>query len=141
MVKFWQVSKITLKSSCRRCFIKKAVLKNLGILIGKHLCWESLFNKFVGFSCEFYETFKNISFKWHLWTTASELYWFKVEDIKIEKNRDVFRDDNRRRIQNLVKHVRWSFFEKWLTVFNRWLILQNTSYYLFHRVMNMPSWN
>ena len=34
-----------------------------------------------------------------------------------------------------MKHLRWSFL---LTVFNRWLFLQNTSYYVFHRVMNMP---
>ena len=28
------------------------------------------------------------------------------------KNRDVSRDDNRRRIQNPVKHLRWSFLQK-----------------------------
>ena len=40
-----------------------------------------------------------------MWTAASELYWFKVEEI-IEKNRDVFRDDNGRRIPNPVKYLR-----------------------------------
>ena len=54
------------------------------------------------------------------------------------KNRDVSRDDNGRRIQNPEKHLRWSFLQKQLPVFNSWLFLQNTSYYLFHRVMNMP---
>ena len=34
------------------------------------------------FSCEYCEVFKNIYVKGHLWTTASELYWFKVEEIK-----------------------------------------------------------
>ena len=34
MVKFWQVSNIALKSSCRRCSIKKVVLKKAVILIG-----------------------------------------------------------------------------------------------------------
>ena len=40
MVKFCQVSNIALKSSYRKCSIKKAVLKHLAILIGKHLCWS-----------------------------------------------------------------------------------------------------
>ena len=39
---FYQVD----KSSHRRCSIKKAVLKNFGIFIGKHLCW-SLFISFI----------------------------------------------------------------------------------------------
>ena len=95
MVKFWQVSKIALKSSCRRCSIKKAVLKNLAILIGKHLCWSLFLTNFqayktatllqrdsnTGGSCEHCEIFKNLYFKGHLWTTASGLYWFEVEEI------------------------------------------------------------
>ena len=36
------------------------------------------------FSCEYCEIFKNIYFKEYLWTTASDLYWFKVEEV-IEK--------------------------------------------------------
>ena len=36
------------------------------------------------FSCEYSYIFRNIYFKRHLWTAASELYWFKVEEI-IEK--------------------------------------------------------
>ena len=98
MVKFWQVSNIALKSSYRRCSIKKAVLKNLAILIGKHLCW-SLFlinlqaykpatllqrDSNTGVFLWILKNFKNLYFKGHLWTTASELYWFKVEKI-IEK--------------------------------------------------------
>ena len=43
MVKFWQVSNITLKSNYRRCSIKEAVPKHFAKLIGKHLCW-SLFS-------------------------------------------------------------------------------------------------
>ena len=84
-------------------------------------------------SCEHCEIFKNLYFKGHLWTTTSELYWFKVKEI-IEKTEtysetiigNVFRDDNRRRIQNPVKHLKWNFLQKQLTVFNRWLFLQNT---------------
>ena len=38
-----------------------------------------------------------------------------------------------RRIQR-----RWSKMYSSLTVINRWLFLQISSYYLFHRVMNMP---
>ena len=49
-------------------------------------------------TCEYCEIFKNLYFKGHLWTAASELYWFEVEEI-IEKTetypetiiRDVFR--------------------------------------------------
>ena len=40
MVKFWQDSNIVLKRSYQRCCIKKAVVKNLAILIAKHLCWS-----------------------------------------------------------------------------------------------------
>ena len=40
MVKFWQVSNIVLKRNYQRCSIKKAVLKNLAILLAKHLCWS-----------------------------------------------------------------------------------------------------
>ena len=36
------------------------------------------------FSCEYCDIFKKLCFKGHLWTTASELYWFKMEEI-IEK--------------------------------------------------------
>ena len=69
--------------------------------------------------------FKDISFKGHLWATASE-QWRR-------KSRDVFRDGNRRRIQSPFKFLRRIFLQKQLTVFNHWLFLQNTSYYLFHR--------
>ena len=46
------------------------------------------------------------------------------------KNKDVSRDDNRRHIQKPVKHLRWSFLEKQLNVFNRWRF----SYYLFKKL-------
>ena len=46
------------------------------------------------------------------------------------ENRDVSRDDNWRRIQSPVKHLRWSFLQKELTVFIRRLFLENNSYYL-----------
>ena len=38
------------------------------------------------FSCEYCDIFKNPYLEGHLWTTASELYWFKVVEIteKIE---------------------------------------------------------
>ena len=34
--------------------------------------------------CEYCKIFENLNFKGHLWTTASELNWFKMEEI-IEK--------------------------------------------------------
>ena len=37
-----------------------------------------------------------------------------------------------------MKYLRWSFLQKLLTVFNRWLFLQSTSYQVFHTVVNMP---
>ena len=125
MVNFWQVSNIGLKSSYRMCSIKKAVLKNLATLIGKHLHWSlasiiwrhtsgQLHYKVTPtqvFSCEYCEIFINIYFKGHLWMTASELDWFKVKDIVIEKT-DVFRDDNQRCIQNPMEHLRWNLLQK-----------------------------
>ena len=77
--------------------MKKGVLKNFAIFIGKHLSESLFFNKVAGpptsrnvqavgleacsfikkdiltqvFRCEFCETFKNTFFIEHLWTTAS----------------------------------------------------------------------
>ena len=40
---FWIINNnIALKSSHRRCSIRKAVLKNLAIIIEKYLCWNLL---------------------------------------------------------------------------------------------------
>ena len=61
------------RSSHRRCFVKKAVLKNFAIFAGKHLCW-SLFLKRDSrqvFSCEYCEILKNTYFEKHLRTAAS----------------------------------------------------------------------
>ena len=42
-------------------------------------------------------------------------------------------------IQNRVKHLRWSVFEKLVNgFFGRQLFLQNTSYYMFGRVLDTP---
>ena len=130
---FYQLSKIifcsswwtsnrfqTLKSSYSRCSFKKPVFENLAILIGKAATFLTQL-----FSCKYCKIFKEIYFKGHLWTTASEQW--------LTKKRDVFRDDNQRHIQSLLKHLRRVFLQKQSTVFNHWLFLQNTSYYLFHR--------
>ena len=80
----WNFAKfrdLLLIGSHRRCSIKKCVLKNFAIFIGKHLC-QSLFLSchFIEketlvqrFSCEFSKIFKNTSFTQHLWMTASIL--------------------------------------------------------------------
>ena len=95
MVNFWQVSNVALKSSHWRCSIKKPVLEKLAIL---NLCW-SLFlinlqaykpatllqrDSNIDFFLWILRYFRNLYLKGHLWTTTSELYWFKVEEI-IEK--------------------------------------------------------
>ena len=60
-----------LQMAHQRCSIKKAVLTNFTMFIGKHLCWS--FFKVAGLnaSCEYFENFKNTYFEEHLWTTAS----------------------------------------------------------------------
>ena len=68
------------RSSRPEVFCKKSTSKNLAKFTGKHLCWPEACN-FIKketlsqvFSREFCEIFKNIFFKKHLWTTASE-HW------------------------------------------------------------------
>ena len=122
MVKcLWQVSNIALKSSYRMCSIKNAVLKNLAILIGKHLCW-SLFL----INLEVYQLATLLQrdsdanvFLWILWnfykslfqrTSVNDCFWTSlIQSWRYSngKNRAVFRDDNLRRIQNPMKHLRW----------------------------------
>ena len=95
MVKLWQVLNIVLKRSHRRSSVKKAVLKHWAILIEKYLCW-SLFSinlqayksatllqtdSNTGLFLWILQNFKNLFFKGHLWTTASELHWFKVKEM------------------------------------------------------------
>ena len=42
-----------LRSSHRRCSVKKGVLRNFTKLTGKHLCQSLFFNKVVGQACNF----------------------------------------------------------------------------------------
>ena len=52
-----------LRSSHRRCSVKKVAFKNFAKYTGKHLCQGLFFNKVAGaaqvFSCEFCKIFKN----------------------------------------------------------------------------------
>ena len=136
MVKFWQVSNITVKSSYRRRSIKKAVLKNFSILIGKHRfssrqlyyketptqCFPANIAKFLRISI-----LKNICERLLLiWLIRNRLF------------RDVFTDDNQRVLFKFQWNIYDEAFVKTVDLFNSWLFLQNTSYYLFHTVMNMP---
>ena len=73
------------RSSHQRCSIKKAVLKNIAIFTGIHLCWSLFLIKLQAlrpatliketptqvFFCEHCEVFKNTYFEKHLQTTAS----------------------------------------------------------------------
>ena len=69
------------RSSHRRCFIKKAVLKNFAIFTWKHLCWSLCVIKLQTFrsltflkrdsNTDVCEIFKNTYFEEHLRTAAS----------------------------------------------------------------------
>ena len=142
MVKFWQVSNIDLTSSYSRCSINKAVLKNLTILIGKHLCWNLLLinlqaNK-VNKPATLLQRDSNIAkfLKASFLKDICERLVLNFIDSKWKKSRKI--ETHPERNQNPVKYLRWRFLQKKLTVLNCWLFLQNTSYYLFHRVTNMP---
>ena len=92
---------------------------------------ESLFNKFAGLQADSFITkglqhscfSVNIAkfLKTSILKDICEWFWTLLiqsgrdvfrEKRKYGKNRDVFRDGNRRRIQNPVKHLRWSFSQK-----------------------------
>ena len=153
IMKFSQVSKITLKSSYGRCFIKYAVLKIFTIFIRKQLSRSLFLINLTAyykeippqvFSCEQCKIFKSICFKdshKHRLHTCNFIkkqtlaQVFSCEFCQISKNTfyhlthlvaasiliektDVFREDNKKRIQNPVKHLRWNFFQKQFTVFN-----------------------
>ena len=73
-----------LRSSHRRCFVRKGVLRNLGKFTEKYLCQRLFFNKVAGLKpatllknrfwhrcCEFCEISKNTFFTEHLRATAS----------------------------------------------------------------------
>ena len=73
---------MTSRSSHRRCFVKKGVLKNISKFTRKQLCWSLFFNKVAGlqacnfakkrlvFSCKICENFEITYFKEHLRTAA-----------------------------------------------------------------------
>ena len=75
----------TVRSSHRKCSLKKVVLRNFTKFTGKHLCQKLFFNIVAGLqlywqrgsgtgvSCEFCEISKNTFSTEHLRTTASEL--------------------------------------------------------------------
>ena len=111
IVKVWQVSNITLKSSYRRFSIKNLSIINIH---RKTPVLESLSHKVAGLqACHFIKKrFQHSCFQWilriflentylrgHLWTTASGLYLFKLErnnnwKTEIFVFRDTFRDSN-----------------------------------------------
>ena len=68
------------RSSHQKASVKKAILKNFSIFLGKHLCWSLFSIKLWArpppptqlLSCEYCEIFKNIYFEEHLRTAG----WF-----------------------------------------------------------------
>ena len=86
-------SQTLLRSSHRKCSVKKGVFKNLRKFTGKHLCWSlfliklrvfrpaTLLNSDSNtqiFSCTICEIFKNTYFEEHLQTTASAVGFTKL---------------------------------------------------------------
>ena len=82
---FFEKQKFYVRSSQRRCSVKKDVLRNFAKFTGKHLYRSLFFNKVAGlsnfiekealaqvFSCEFSEISNNTFFTEHLLATASE---------------------------------------------------------------------
>ena len=65
-------SKACLRSSHRRCFVRKPVLRCFAKFTGKHLGQTLLQALVQVFSCKFCEIYKNTFFTDHIWTTASE---------------------------------------------------------------------
>ena len=74
------------RSSRRRCFVRKGVLRNFAKFTGKHMCQSLFYNKVADlrpatikkdtlaqvFFCEFCKISKNTFFTEHLWAAASE---------------------------------------------------------------------
>ena len=64
---------------------------------------------------------KNVALKNLAILTGKHLHWslflINLEVYKPATLLDVFRDDNQRRIENPMKHLKWSFLQKYLAVF------------------------
>ena len=124
MIKLWQVSNIDLKNSHRRFSTKTAALKNLSILIEKYLCLSLFLITWQAYKPgtllqRHSKTCFPVTVAMFLKTSIlKDIYEHRFWTLLIQsgrnntKNRDVSRDDNRRRIQNPVKHKRWSFLQK-----------------------------
>ena len=68
------VDKVFVKSSHRRCSVRKGALRNFAKFTGKHLCQSLFFKKETlahVFSCEVCKISKNNFFTEYLWTIAS----------------------------------------------------------------------
>ena len=87
----WNINETYVRSSHRRCSVRKGVLWNFVKFTGKHLCQSLFFDKVVGLrpatllkkrlwhrcfpvSCEFYEISKNTFFTEQLWVTPSNTF-------------------------------------------------------------------
>ena len=120
-----QVSNIALKSIHQRCSTRKAVLQNLAKLIEKYLCWSLFLINLQAYKPPtLLQRDSNTGvFLWILrkfWkplfqrASVNNCFWTLLIQCgrNNRKNRDVSRDDNQRRIQNPVKHLKWSILEK-----------------------------
>ena len=119
------VSNIALKSTNRRSSIKKSCSYKFSNINRKTLVLESLFNKFAGLQAGNFIT-KRFQHRCFPVNIVKFLKTSILKDIcerlllnfliqngrNNRKNRDLFRDDNRRRVQNSVKHVSWNLLQK-----------------------------
>ena len=94
----WNDSEMT-RSSRRKCYVRKGVLRNLTKSIGKHL--SLFFNK---------EISKNTFFKKHLWATASGWHYQKFGRFFFKKSITVENDDF---VQGIQENCCWNVWENW----------------------------
>ena len=96
---------VHIRSSHRRCSVKKDVFRNFAKFTGKHLCQSLFFNKVAGlkpetllkkrlwhrcFPTKFCEISKNILFTGHLGTTPSVIWKLLLMEIRFQIDRKLF---------------------------------------------------
>ena len=120
------MDRVDVRSSHRRCYVRKGVLRNFAKFTGKNQCQSLFFNKAAGFikretlaqvfSCEFCEISKNTFFREHLRPTASKLCF---RDSKIT----LF---HRYIILPPITFLTWNVYKRIYLVWRLWLIMKES---------------